>query len=589
MLSPHPRWGWVYLSLICLVWALYGRTLWFSITYMDDGQILDGAYETLNTGISAFSTNALFKPGIADFYRPLQNLSLLLDARIAAGESYIPFHTSNVLLFTLAAILLVRLLSTWGYTRMSAWCFATLFVVSPMNVQAVAWIPGRGDLLLACAALLWLLTVPGSRPRLTWRAAVLHSLATVLALASKENGFVLPLLGLAYGVLLAKPRWSRLMMMGYAGVALLLGLLYAFLRIRFLGGALDQTIFSAKNLLYNIYFLPTCLAQALIPLKVTAVPLYEIVPIILGSLLLAAYVYAILRSSAAHKRRLLFASIWIVLFAFPGLFYRHEFGTHAYDYLNHRILILLVGMVLAAAELCTWLIPRRAPLFVASAAGAIALWHAGVAISFTNWFKDPDTLLSAGIQSRPSCTFLLNNRGVWRQRQGDLDGAGADYDRAIQHGPAHPAFFRNRGSLRGDTGDVEGAIEDLSVALTLDPADVDALLGRAHWHAMRENFAQARMDLDRAIALEPNNSLAHSDRGILELTEGDFAAAIDDFSAAIRANPALSVAYYNRGRTLYEMGDISGSCKDLEQAARLGFARALDLSAQWCGGEVPSP
>jgi len=140
--SSHPHWVWIYLSAACVVWALYGRTLWFSITYMDDNQILDGAYASVNTWLSALTSNAFFKHGVIDFYRPLQNLSILLDARLAGGASYVPFHVSNMLLFTIAALLLVRLLSTWGYTQTTAWCLTTLFVVSPLNVHALAWIPG---------------------------------------------------------------------------------------------------------------------------------------------------------------------------------------------------------------------------------------------------------------------------------------------------------------------------------------------------------------------------------------------------------------------------------------------------------------
>lgn len=586
--SSNPYRVWIYLSGVCLVCALYGRTLWFSLTYMDDNQILDGAYASVNTWLSAFANNAFFKDNVIEFYRPLQNLLFLLDARLAGGTSYIPFHLSNLLLFTIAALLLVRLLSTWGYTQTTTWCLSTLFIVNPLNAQAIAWIPGRGDLLLTCAALLWLLTIPGSRSRTTRVTITLHVMATILALASKENGFILPFLGIAYGVIAAKPRWSRTMILSYAGAACVLGSLYAYLRIHLLGGVPDHMILSVKNLLHNIAFFPTSLAQAIIPLNVTAVPRYEIVPVILGCLIIAAFVYGASRAPAAHKSLLLFAGLWIVLFAVPGLLYRHELGTQAYDYLNQRILILLVGMVMAGAELCTWLISRRAPWVIMSATGIIAIGYAGMAISFANWFKDPATFLSTAIDSQPTCTLLLNNRGLWRRSHADFAGAYADFDRAIQYSPSYAPFYRNRGNLLGDTGDVAAAIEDFSTALKLNPADVDALLGRSHWFAMQQDFAHARMDLDRAVVLEPDNYLARNNRGILELAEGTFAEARDDFSAAIRINPDLGIAYYNRGQARHELQDSDGSCRDLSQAVQLGSAAAQERLMQWCEGTAPA-
>src|SRR5580658_3288596 len=64
-----------------------------------------------------------------------------------------------------------------------------------------------------------------------------------------------------------------------------------------------------------------------------------------------------------------------------------------------------------------------------------------------------------------------NNQGLDIAKQGDLNGAIADYDKAIQLDPKLEAAFVNRASAKDDKGDLAGAIADYDQALLLDPND----------------------------------------------------------------------------------------------------------------------
>ena len=188
------------------------------------------------------------------FWRPLITLSFCFDAWFGGGA---PFwaHLSNVIAHGISALLVGLLWRRWlGDER--AFAAALLWSIAPGHVGTISWAVGRVDghtsvwILLAC----WLF--------LRWcegkdRTRLWSVLATLLALASKELAFAVPLLcsllGLAAGrtraggagraLLLAWPHWLllaaalafRMLVLGrfggYAGTVLqplpmLLGLLH---------------------------------------------------------------------------------------------------------------------------------------------------------------------------------------------------------------------------------------------------------------------------------------------------------------------------------------------------------------------------
>ena len=63
----------------------------------------------------------------------------------------------------------------------------------------------------------------------------------------------------------------------------------------------------------------------------------------------------------------------------------------------------------------------------------------------------------------------FNDRGVAKWRKGDLDGAIADYNRAVELNPKDTAAYYNRGVAKQTRGDLDGAFADYNRTLELDP------------------------------------------------------------------------------------------------------------------------
>src|SRR5437016_6803907 len=59
----------------------------------------------------------------------------------------------------------------------------------------------------------------------------------------------------------------------------------------------------------------------------------------------------------------------------------------------------------------------------------------------------------------------LVNRGIEKAKNGDLDGAMADFNRAIELGSTNPAAYNNRGNARAENNDKDSAIADYTRAI----------------------------------------------------------------------------------------------------------------------------
>ena len=139
--------------------TIYGRTFGYSFVAYDDDKYVY-ANPVLIKGLTAVNLSwALTTFYFANWY-PLTWISYLTDVQLF-GLNTGEMHAANVLLHVLATLLLFLALVRMTLQPWRCALVAGLFALHPLNVQSVAWISGRKDVLSAFFAALTLFLYAG--------------------------------------------------------------------------------------------------------------------------------------------------------------------------------------------------------------------------------------------------------------------------------------------------------------------------------------------------------------------------------------------------------------------------------------------
>lgn len=189
----------VWLLAICFL--LYFKSISFGLTDLDDDQLVQGNYNfnhNLSNIPKAFTTDAIQNPGDTKiYYRPLLTISFMFDSQFG-GSNPSFYHFSNIVIHILSVWLLFIFLQKLKISRLVSFLLSLVFAVHPALSQAVAWIPGRNDSLLALFSLPSFIFFIDYLEKKKKVYVFLHLLFFLFALLTKETGLIIIPLVLLY-------------------------------------------------------------------------------------------------------------------------------------------------------------------------------------------------------------------------------------------------------------------------------------------------------------------------------------------------------------------------------------------------------
>jgi len=490
------------------------------------------------------------------------------------------YHWVNLLLHLANALLVWRVLVRLNVP--GAWLAGAIFALHPVQVESVAWITERKNVLMGFFFLLTLLAwiaFVDERTKRPWRFYGLALILYMLALSAKTTACTLPaalllilwlqkkpinrerilqivpffLLGLAMG--LVTVWWERY----HQGTRLALAplgpverILVASRAVWFYLGKLiwpsnltfiypRWTIVSTRPLEYAwslagaglcavIYFGRRCLGRGV---EVAAAFFVATLSPVLGFIMLFTFCYTFV---ADHYQYL--ASIGPIALASAGV------ATLARAFKGSRKLIFGTAFcVVVVLAMLTW---RQSALY-----------------------RDIEALWRTTLVRNPACWMAYNNLGLVLYQANQIPEAMDLFKQSLRINPDNAAAHNNLGNTLLQTGRTLEAIDQYKQALRINPNYARAHNNLGNVLVQTGQTSEAIDEYNQALLIDPDYADAHNNLGNTLLETGRTLEAIDQYKQAVRLNPNNADAHSNLGAALGQMGRISEAIEQFKAALRI--------------------
>ena len=580
----------------CLIAVLSFVVYWPSLrdaTLIDDGRYLfanpivaasDGLYRFW------FTTEAV------DYY-PVSNTTFWIEWRLWESNA-IGYRVTNLVIHIATSLLVWLVLRKLAIP--GAFLAALLFAVHPVNVEAVAWISQRKDLMalfLALLSILWFLrdlqhysSASGPRAK-TWYW--LSLLAFALAMLSKGSVATTPFVILLiiwwlHGCVTVRDVQSVL---PFIFVAVLLGLVNAWYQMH--GDPVPHAPFATRLAGAGgvVWFY---LAKALLPiLQVLHYPQWRIdtgdlrwwLPLLAAIGLTAVLVWQCRVRTSNAARTFLFAWGFFCISLGPVMGIAEAGGmliSLVADHYQHFALVGVVASIAAAwhyfyrrtagiahqavgafavaltavLALFTWQESRlfgnpielyRATLAVNHDALAGAYLHANLGLMLAN-----DGLYDEAAEHTKIALKLMPENAIFHVELGDdyfltdrFELAIPEYEQALQANPLQPRVHYDLGTALQKTGNLQEAIAHYQQAIDLQPTFAAAHFNMATAYVDLQRVDDAIAQFQEGLQYLPNSPRGHFCLANALRTAGRTAEAIAEYREALRLRPDFPDAQAN--------------------------------------------
>ncbi len=544
------------------MFAIYAQSFRFGTVRFDDPHYIAGTVYH-REGLSVEGLKWAFSAPYGSNYFPLTVSSHMLD-RTLFGDYIGGHHLTSVVLHALNSILLFfALLSMTGRRGASA-AVAALFAVHPLNVESVAWIAERKNVL---STTFWILSMwaYGSYARrsslaLYWCSA----LSLALGLLAKPMLVTLPLVFLLLDFWpLDRIRWGErseeerasscprrsigfLIAEKLPLLAICAASSFATLYVQRRGILSAETLAVFPRLANAAVAYARYLGKTVWPADLTMHYPHPYMPKMGGeplevwqiagatALLLALSVLAI---AAVRRRYLLVGWLWFLGVLVPtiGLV---QVGNQALA--DRYAYVSAIGLFLAVS----W---------------AGSEWIAHYRTSRPGWTRA--LLASAGVGVVMLGLASWHQVGYWRDSV-------SLFEHTLSIIPKNPKIRYNLANEYRARGDMDAAIRNYRIALETNTDSISTRINLGN--SLRSNGElDAAVDVyESALEREPRNEKVHNSMGAVLREKGDLEAAILRYRYAVAIKPNFYLAHYNLANALQSTGEF-------EQAA-VHYLKALE-------------
>jgi len=570
-----------YCLIVCLLVLLPLAAYW-QITSQEFLYFDDDAYVTQNTYVKTGLSlkNIIWAFGISiktAYWHPLTWMSHMLDCQLF-GLNPGMHHLSSLILHIANTLLLFFVFNLFTNTLWKSAFVAALFALHPVNVDSVAWLAERKNLL---STFFWLLTMLSyfyyaKKPAIF--RYVLTLTAFALGLLSKPMLVTLPcaLLLFDYWPLkrirlfeitsFYRPVIEKIPFFVMAGIVTFLAHKSLLAHNKVITTAMVPMKLRIENAIVSYI---SYMGKMIWPHNLAIIyPFPDTVPIwktVSAGLFLILVSFFVIKA-VKQKPYLAVGWFWFLGTLVPviGIVQAGLWPAMADRWAYVPFIGLFVMVVWGACDFfSTW---RCKNSVLAPGSVIIILLLTGATWHQAGYWTNQITLFKHTLEvttNNPAGHFSL---GFVLQEKGRTAEATEHYKETIRIFPRYVQAHVKLGSVLIQEGKTAEAVDHLYNTLRLFPDHVGVLndLGRAL--ALDGKASEAIQHFNKALSIEPDSVEAHYNLGITLDKKGEIAKAIKHFQEALRINPDDFETHNNLGIALIKEGNISDAISHYARA-----------------------
>src|SRR6184192_110449 len=491
------------------------------------------------------------------------------------------YHWINLLLHVANALLVWRLLARLNVP--GAWLAGAIFALHPVQVESVAWITERKNVLMGFFFLLtllaWIVFID-ERTKRPWPFYGLALVFYVLALSAKSTACTLPA-ALLLILWLQKRRINTrrlIQILPFVILGMGMGLLAVWWE-RYHQGT-SRAVFAFLTPIERILIASRAvwfyLSKLIWPSNLTFIyPRWNISPQhlldytwLLAGIVLCAAIYFVRRyvGRSAEVAAAFFVATLSPVLGFIMLFtFRYAFVADHYQYLAciGPIALFSAGVFSLAGVF------KQYRAFILSAALVVVATLAALTWRQAAMYGDIETLWRTTLARNPECWMAHTNLGIVLLQQGKIDDGIAHYRSALQMQPDSWDAEYNLGTALLGKGQVDEAILHCEKAVAMRPTDPNAQVSLGDALFQKGQIDEAIAHYQKAITVHPDHFLARYSLGHALLEKGELDSAIQVCRSALLLRPSDADCHTTLAIALEEKGDPAEAIQHYQNALEL--------------------
>ena len=592
------------LGLILAFCLVYYKLIYAGFVSWDDAE-----YITDNKDARNVNWNSLLTHFYVGNYHPLTMLNYALDWKLF-GQNPIGYHLENILWHFLNSILVFYVAYHFLKEKSTALLVTIVFAIHPIQVETIAWVAERKNLLSTFFILVSLLFYV----KYSFKNKFIFYLATLLffcfSLLCKPSFIIFPLL-------LILMDWQSNQKITKSHLLqkipfIVISILFSFITIKAQqeGGFINSNhafgIF--ERIGYAGYAITQYIYHFINPTNLSVIypyPQNKIISLVFGYFFITILGFIIYKLIKTKNKNLLFGIAFFII----NLILVLQFVPFGEVLTADRYMYFaIIGLSIVLFTLIK--IPNK-HIVITSTLLVIALGS----LSFLrlNVWKNSIALYEDILLKNPRSYIALNSLGAEYMKRKEYALSEKYYNKSIfENSNSHKSFY-NRALLYSMTNETKKAIADYTKAIELANY-YKAYIGRANIYYLLKDFPKAINDAEKALVINPNNAKAnfvlancyddlnqldkalyyynqtiisnnedasfYLRRGILFGKQQQFDLCLNDLETCTTLQANYAEAYYWKG--VVKVNLKQNPCFDLKKALDLGFLEAEKPLYKYC-------